>query len=230
MFIGTFLSLLLYNVPKYAMANVLTDEYQTYYSILFMPSFVITLMCEFVFKPTITTIAQLWWENDLKKIHYVCSSYHYSYSVCCAGIVVGGHLIGRTLLEIIYGVDLSPYKLQFIVLLIGGGIGAEVYMLYNILIASRWGKCMLPVYSVTAGYYNCCCKNYGKPVGNYGSFFELPAFLLYFICTFCLNSDFCNSSEKASKIMSDYIKSPRKKGILFRKPFFPGIFYLPLFF
>ena len=67
MFIGTFLSLLLYNVPKYAMANVLTDEYQTYYSILFMPSFVITLMCEFVFKPTITTIAQLWWENDLKK-------------------------------------------------------------------------------------------------------------------------------------------------------------------
>ena len=46
--------------------------------------------------------------------------------------------------------DLSPYKLQFIVLLIGGGIGAEVYMLYNILIAIRWGKCMLPVYSVTA--------------------------------------------------------------------------------
>ena len=39
MFIGTFLSLLLYNIPKYAMAGVMTDEYQTYYSILFMPSF-----------------------------------------------------------------------------------------------------------------------------------------------------------------------------------------------
>ena len=32
---------LLYNIPKYAMAGVMTDEYQTYYSILFMPSFVI---------------------------------------------------------------------------------------------------------------------------------------------------------------------------------------------
>ena len=149
-FIGTFLSLLLYNVPKYAMANVLTDEYQTYYSILFMPSFVITLMCEFVFKPTITTIAQLWWENDLKKFTMYVLRIITVILVCCAGIVVGGHLIGRTLLEIIYGVDLSPYKLQFIVLLIGGGIGAEVYMLYNILIAIRWGKCMLPVYSVTA--------------------------------------------------------------------------------
>ena len=48
LFAGTFLSLLLYNVPKYAMSNVMIDEYQTYYSVLFMPSFVITLMCEFV--------------------------------------------------------------------------------------------------------------------------------------------------------------------------------------
>ena len=150
MFIGTFLSLLLYNVPKYAMANVMTDEYQTYYSILFMPSFVITLMCEFVFKPTITTIAQLWWENDLKKFVMYVLRIIAIILVCCAGIVVGGYLIGRTLLEIIYGVDLSPYKLQFIVLLTGGGIGAEVYMIYNILIAIRWGKCMLPVYSITA--------------------------------------------------------------------------------
>ena len=150
MFVGTFLSLLLYNVPKYAMANVMTDEYQTYYSILFMPSFVITLMCEFVFKPTITTIAELWWENNIKKFAVYILRIIGIILVCCAGIVVGGHLIGRTLLEIIYGVDLSPYKLQFIALLVGGGISAEVYMIYNILIAIRWGKCLLPVYSVTA--------------------------------------------------------------------------------
>ena len=150
MFVGTFLSLLLYNVPKYAMASVMADEYQTYYSILFMPSFVITLMCEFVFKPTITTIAELWWENNVKKFVTYVLRIIGIILVCCVGIVVAGHLIGRTLLEIIYGVDLSPYKMQFIVLLVGGGISAEVYMLYNILIAIRWGKCLLPVYSITA--------------------------------------------------------------------------------
>lgn len=150
LFAGTFLSLLLYNVPKYAMANVMADEYQTYYSILFMPSFVITLMCEFVFKPMITTIAGLWWNNDLKKfVLYVLRIIGVIFA-CCAAIVLGGHLLGRTLLELIYGVDLSPYKLQFIVLLVGGGIGAEVYMIYNILIAIRKGGCILPVYAVTA--------------------------------------------------------------------------------
>ncbi|WP_373212634.1 lipopolysaccharide biosynthesis protein [Ruminococcus sp. 5_1_39BFAA] len=150
LFVGTFLSLLLYNVPKYAMASVMSDEYQTYYSILFMPSFVITLMCEFVFKPLITTIAELWWENNIKKFVLYVLRIVGIILVCCSGIVVAGHLLGRTLLELIYGVDLSPYKLHFIVLLIGGGISAEVYMLYNILIAIRKGNCLLPVYSITA--------------------------------------------------------------------------------
>lgn len=150
LFIGTFLSLLLYNIPKYAMANVMRDEYQTYYSILFMPSFVITLMSEFVFKPTITTIAELWWENNKKKFVQYIFRIIGILLICCAGIVLAGHLLGRSLLEIIYGVDLSPYKLHFIVLLIGGGISAEVYMLYNILIAIRKGSCITIVYGIAA--------------------------------------------------------------------------------
>ena len=109
MFIGTFLSLLLYNIPKYAMAGVMTDEYQTYYSILFMPSFVISLMCEFVFKPTITTIAELWWENNVKKFTLYILRIIGIILVCCVAVVAGGHLIGRTLLEIIYGVDPVSY-------------------------------------------------------------------------------------------------------------------------
>ncbi|MDD7729302.1 MAG: hypothetical protein PUK34_06795 [Clostridia bacterium] len=150
MFVGTFLSLLLYNVPKYAMASVMSDEYQTYYSILFMPSFVISLMCEFVFKPMITTIAELWWEKKVKKFILYVLRILGIILVCSAAIVVAGHLLGRTLLELVYGVDLSPYKLHFIVLLVGGGISAEVYMLYNILIAIRKGNCLLVVYGITA--------------------------------------------------------------------------------
>ena len=150
LFIGTFLSLLLYNVPKYAMANTMSDEYQTYYSILFMPSFVITLMSEFVFKPTITTIAELWWKNEIKKFSLYVFRIISILLLCCLVIVIGGHFLGRTLLEMIYAVDLSAYKLHFVVLLVGGGISAEVYMLYNILIAIRRGNCITPVYIITA--------------------------------------------------------------------------------
>ena len=147
-FAGTFLSLLLYNIPKYAMAGVLTDDYQTYYSILFMPSFVITLMCEFLFKPTITTIAELWWENRVREfVRYVVVILLLILGADLV-IVAGGHLIGRNLLQLIYGVDLSPYKVDFVILLIGGGFSAEVYMVYNVLIAIRKNQFILPVYAL----------------------------------------------------------------------------------
>lgn len=150
LFVGTFLSLLLYNIPKYAMSSVMADEYQTYYSVLFMPSFVITLMCEFVFKPTITTIAELWWQNNIRKFCMYVLRIIGVIFLFGAAIVIAGHLLGRTLLEIIYGVDLSPYKLHFIILLIGGTIGAGVYMIYNILIAIRKGGCIIVVYAIAA--------------------------------------------------------------------------------
>ncbi len=149
LFAGTFLSLFLYNLPKYAMAGVMADEFQTYYSVLFMPSFVITLLCEFIFKPTITSIAEQWMSEDMKAFGRSVAGIVLFILVMDAVIVLGGHLIGRTLLEIIYAVDLAPYKLHFIVLLAGGGIGAEVYMLYNILIAVRRDKWILPVYALT---------------------------------------------------------------------------------
>ena len=147
---GTFLSLLLYNIPKYAMSNILTDDYQAVYSILFMPSFVILMMCEFVFKPTITTIASLWFADDIKRFcKYVIRIMLviFGFSV---GIVIGGDLLGRRLLEIIYGVELFEYRIDFIILLVGGGICSAVYMIYNILIAIRRGNCILVVYGITS--------------------------------------------------------------------------------
>lgn len=150
LFIGTFLSLLLYNIPKYAMSGVLSAEYQTYYSILFMPSFVVTLLCEFVFKPTITTIADFWFANDKKRFNRTVSVSLAVIVVCSVFVTLAGHFIGRLLLEILYGVDLSSYKLHFIVLLVGGGVSACVYMIYNILIAIRHGGSIKTVYGVVA--------------------------------------------------------------------------------
>lgn len=149
-FVGTFLSLLLYNIPKYAMDDVLSVEYQTYYSILFMPSFVVTLLCEFVFKPTITTIADYWFSGDRKRFDRTVLISLGIIAVCSVLVTVAGHLLGRTLLELIYGVDLSDFKLHFIVLLMGGGVGACVYMIYNILIAIRKGGSIKIVYGTVA--------------------------------------------------------------------------------
>ena len=149
-FVGTFLSLLLYNIPKYAMAEVLAAEYQTYYSILFMPAFVVTLLCEFVFKPTITSIAGYWFDGNRKQFSRTVIACMVFLAGCTICVTLAGHFLGRTILEILYKVDLSEFKLHFVVLLIGGGIGACVYMTYNVLIAIRRGGSIKTVYGVVS--------------------------------------------------------------------------------
>lgn len=144
-FISTFFSLFLYNIPKYAIDRYLAEEFQTYYSILFMPSFVITLFSEIITKPLLTTIS-ISWEEDRKKFLFVLARI---YALIAAGtllIVAGGHFLGRFLLEILYGVDLHDYRLHFIVLLFGGGLSAAVYITYNILISIRFEKYIIAGY------------------------------------------------------------------------------------
>lgn len=146
LFLSTFLSLFLFNLPKYAMYGILSNSYQAYYSVLFMPSFVITLLCEFIFKPTITSVASCWWEKkyaDYKKRILMMLSLIFAGGIV---IILAGHLVGRYLLGILYHMDLNPYWFHFIVLLTGGVFGAQVYMIYNVLIAIRQEKCILPVY------------------------------------------------------------------------------------
>jgi len=148
-FVSTFLSLYLYNVPKYAIDAYLETEIQTYYGILFMPSFVITLFSEIITKPLMTTMT-IEWDEDLPgfcaHVWKICGLI-----VCgTVGIVLGGHFIGRYLLELIYGVELSPFKIEFIVLLAGGGASASAYVLYNLLIAIRHEKCIIVTYGVMA--------------------------------------------------------------------------------
>ncbi len=150
LFVGTFLSLFIFNIPKYAMADVLEMEYQTYYSILFMPTFVITLLCEFIFKPIVTTMADDWFAEKRKKFSKTVSICFLLLFVFTVGVILAGHFLGRWLLELIYGVDLTPYKLHFILLLLGGGINAGVYLTYNILIAIRYDKSIKLVYTFVA--------------------------------------------------------------------------------
>lgn len=135
-FISTFLSLFLYNIPKYAIDFYLTEDIQTYYSVLFMPSFIITLFSEIITRPLLTSIA-IAWDEDLARFTSMTKRIYLLILAGTVCVVLGGHFVGRWLLELIYGVDLSPFKLEFVILLVGGGLSAAVYITYNILISIR---------------------------------------------------------------------------------------------
>jgi O-antigen/teichoic acid export membrane protein len=148
-FVSTFMSLLLYNIPKYAIDTYLTEADQAYYNILYMPSFVVTLFSEIITKPVLTSIAASWNEDLRPFVKIVLRNF----ALIVAGslvVVLAGDLIGRRLLEIFYGQDLTAYRWHFVVLLIGGRLSALVYVTYNILISIRAQRFIIIGYLIVA--------------------------------------------------------------------------------
>lgn len=150
LFVGAFLSLYIYNSPKNAIDHYLSYEYQTYYSILFMPAFVINLFSEFVFKPLLTNLALLW--ENVKVETFLKLVFRLLGLVLGLTIIamLGAYFVGVPILSFVYGVELYPYQGDLLLLMCGGGFGAAVYLLNNVLTSMRKQNAILIGYALFA--------------------------------------------------------------------------------
>lgn len=150
LFIGTFLTLYIYNIPKYTIDHYLTSDMQTYYNILFMPAFVINLFSEFMFKPLLTDLAGIWIRSEIKMFVRYALRLMLGILLLTTVVVGGGAFLGNEILSMIYGVNLMQYRSELILLLISGGFSACVYFLFHALTAMRKQMILLTGYSFVA--------------------------------------------------------------------------------
>ncbi len=137
LFIGSFLSLYIYNVPKYMIDRFLSSDIQTFFSILFMPTFVINLLSEFLFKPLLTNIAVQWEQSEVRLFVQYIGRLLLGIIAITLITITAGAFFGCEVLSFIYGVNLLPFRTELILLLCGGGFGAGVFLLLHILTAMR---------------------------------------------------------------------------------------------
>lgn len=150
LFLGTFLSLYIYNVPKYAIDMFCSAEEQTYYAIIFMPTFAINMFSEFVFKPLLTTLASWWKMDELYKLKKGVSKLITNIFIVTVIVLAGMYFWGTNILSMLYNVNVIPYRMELMLLMLGGGCSATVYFLYNVLTAMRMQKQILINYTVGA--------------------------------------------------------------------------------
>ncbi|MBQ7943982.1 MAG: oligosaccharide flippase family protein [Lachnospiraceae bacterium] len=150
LFIGSFLSIYIYNVPKYALDFMGTESEIAVYSIIFMPAFVINLFSEFVFKPLLTMIASYWNNHQMEKFISVVVKLMINIMVITIIVMLGAYLIGAQLLSVFYAVDVVTYRRELVILMLSGGFSAAVYLLYNVLTSMRAQKIIIANYAIVA--------------------------------------------------------------------------------
>ncbi|MCQ2563567.1 MAG: lipopolysaccharide biosynthesis protein [Mogibacterium sp.] len=137
LFVGMFLNTYVSNAPRYAIDAYLTDEIQAVFSSIFMPVFVVQVAAQFIFNPLITSYAHMW--NKRTKASYdafikrIIKMSWLVIGLAVLGLIVAA-TIGIPVLSAIFKFDLSGYKKELCILMLGGGpLAFSVY--FNTVIA-----------------------------------------------------------------------------------------------
>lgn len=135
--IGSTLSIYLSNAPKFMIDRYMSEDIQGIFGYMIMPVFVITLLSNFLYQPAMQIMGILWEKRDPKKF----IKYIYTQVAMLAGgtvlILLVGGTIGLPVLSVLYNSDLSGYRVEFLILLLGGSLYAFAYYLTVVLTTVR---------------------------------------------------------------------------------------------
>lgn len=146
LFLGSFLSFYIGNAPKYAIDSVLNDESQACYGFISMPIFVVGLLNNFIFNPMIYKLSVMWNEGKKKEfIKKILIQILIVLGITCT-CIMGAYICGIPILSILYNTDLSSYKIELLILLLGGGFLALSGLLVITITIIRFQN------SLTIGY------------------------------------------------------------------------------
>lgn len=123
--------------PKYVIDGVVADEIQTGFNIVFMPAFVVNMMSNFIFNPSLKSMGDYWKERDYKKfVGMIRKLFMIPIILCIPTCIIGG-FCGIPVLQFVYDIDLTDVKTAFILLLISSGIIAMMNLFIMILTTMR---------------------------------------------------------------------------------------------
>lgn len=150
LFAGSFLSFYIGNAPKYAIDAVLTDELQACYGFIAMPVFVIGMLNGFIFNPLIHQMSVLWNQEKYREFYGKV----FKQILIIGGItlicIMGAFVVGVPALSWLYNTDLSPYRVELIIMLLGGGFLGLSGFLCAVLTIIRYQRYLIWGYGLVA--------------------------------------------------------------------------------
>ena len=145
-----FLGVYLVNAQKYALDGVVVESLQAIFGIVLMPATIISLACQYLLQPILNTIANLYALGQKKEFNILI--FKSSLLVIAFGLVciIGAYLLGIPVLNILYGVDISDYKLCLILIILGAIFYSLSTLVSAALTTIRYTFVQFIVYSLTS--------------------------------------------------------------------------------
>jgi len=150
LFLASFISMYLSNAPRFAIDRYLDPTQQGYFAILFMPAVTINLMSLVIFRPLLTSMASLWVDADLPGFNRLIRRGLMATVGAFAAVGTVTFFAGAPILGLVYGKDVSMFRTELMVLVLGGAMNAASVVLYYALTTMRLQKLAFVGYAVAA--------------------------------------------------------------------------------
>lgn len=159
LFLSVFLDFYIFSAAKYAIDRNLNDAASGYFNLIFMPTSVIYLIANFVIRPFLTRLTQMWTDGDLEGFRKLLVRIGAMISGLTIVAVGGTLILGKWVLGIMemllgsgYEGALTTYHMSFAMIVLGGGFYALGNLMYYALVIMRQQKRIFLVYAaVTVG-------------------------------------------------------------------------------
>ena len=200
LFVNAYLLMDIMNTPKIVIDNAITtgnlqNGAQTIFNILFMPASVLTL-AYIVFRPLLTKMAIEWTMGRIKNFLKIIGSI-----MCCllgmSILIIGGSaLLGIPVLSVLYAMDLTMYKKELLLIILGGCFCTFSYVLDNALVVIRRQYLLVCAYVVSWAYVKIFAHTFVGKWGIMGAAIVYTTSMLLFLATTLLIFIICLKKEK----------------------------------
>lgn len=146
----SFLALYENNMPKYAIDAHMTDEIQACYGFVAMPVFVIGLLNNFIYQPTLVPMAVEWEQGQGDKFKKRIGRQIVIIGTLAIVCMAGAYLLGIPVLSILYHTDLAEYKRELMILLLASAFLALSGYQSVVLTIMRCQKALLLPHVIVA--------------------------------------------------------------------------------
>lgn len=174
LFLGAFIDLYIFAAAKYAVNLRLGDEYNSYFSTIFIPTSVINLMAGFIIRPILTKLSIHYKTGEVKR--FVVTVTKIAVFIFAATIFGMGmaYLFGISVLKAVLGSAgeaLSPYRIALVLVILGGGLYACINLGYYCLVIFEMTRTIFLIYIIGAVFAYFVSDFFVKAFGMNGAAF-----------------------------------------------------------
>lgn len=116
-FVNSFAGIYILNAPKYAIDSFLTEDIQAIYGYIMMPATVMTLFTQFIVMPFLGKLKEMYEGKQLKEIEQVTFKIKLIVIAFGGFAVLAAFLLGPEFLGLVYGLDLTAYRMNLCVII-----------------------------------------------------------------------------------------------------------------